>query len=139
MKMHRRLEQAPTSYLDYEEALKIARIPQTVQSRVLRPLGMAYSGIEYYETDFIYGKAKINFAIKKDKKVMIQEVIRSWKSGIDEMDFLEEVGDKRFLLRRLENMAIKKRMQRYLTVIEPCSKKSDWHGCIYGGGLDLEY
>ena len=70
---------------------------------------------------------------------MIQEVIRSWKNDIDEMDFLEEVGDKRFVLRRLENLAIKKRMQRYLKVIEPCSKKSDWYGCIYDGGLDLEY
>lgn len=139
MKMHRRLGQAPTSFRDYEEALKTSRLPMNIAAKELRPLGQQYAGVEYYETDLIYGKAKINFGITNNKKEIIREVLRNWESKIGEMDFLEEIGEEKYFLRQLENRAIRKRMERYILIIDPCIKKSDWHGCIYDGGLDLEY
>jgi len=126
------------SFFDIREAEVNIYKPGQVRAAPLVPLGQKYSGNDYYETHFLVGKYLVNKGILDNRKDLIQNALSLWRQNIDEMEFLEEVGEEKFLDRQLENRAMKARMLRYEKIIAPCIKKSDWYSCIYDSELKHE-
>ncbi len=134
LRMHRRLI-ANGIFFDIDDAWKNLSLVEKAEASLVVPLSQKYSGRDFSETYFFRGKFNLNFGIKNNNKGKIQEAVVVWKSQISELEFLEEIGDPKFNERMLENRAIKARMSRYVKVVEPCIKKTDWYSCIYDSEL----
>jgi len=138
MRMFRRFIGHGTIF-DISEAAKNVYKPGQIPAAPVIPLGEKYSGNDYYETHFFVGKYLVNKGIIDNRKDLIQEALRLWREKIEEIEFLEEIGeDQLFNDRLLENRAMKVRMRRYENMITPCIRRSDWHSCIYDSELKYE-
>jgi len=97
-----------------------------------------------YETDrnsaeaaYIQGKALIVFAMHGFEISHAKKAIRVWEQALDELEFFESIGAEEFYGRRLENIAIKKRIEEHMKKIKQCTTESDWISCFYKNSIDL--
>jgi hypothetical protein len=131
LRMHRRLKGIGI-YYNLNEAWKQNWKAEQFGPVQIPPLINKFSGTDIYETFFHKSKFYLTQGIENNDKAPILEAITIWKTKINDIEFLEEIGgDPKFNERLIENRAIYKRMKNYLKVVEPCIKKTNWHSCIY--------